>query len=173
MSQPQQGTRAFLSEAKKKLKSGAWWTGVVVPMVLRTLAYLVCTGFASLIPLALLAKSADLFDYHFLARGDLLIISLVLIIGAFGDLIYSLCSAESKNWRMVLGCVVLGQVLAGGACAYAYVRGGAEATNSTGQTTTYGDVHYVGFAQLALLTFAVALLLGWCTLIFKSAAGGG
>lgn len=140
--QPQdQGAKPPLrSRAWQKLKSGKWWLENVAPIALRTTAYAVFTGAASLIPLFLLADSKDppagLFDYKFLAGGDLLIISLVLIVGALGDLIYSLFSAESKNWRLLLTAMAIGQLLGGTGCVVGYVMGGHKAETPDNKETT-------------------------------------
>jgi hypothetical protein len=64
--------------------------------------WLVFTGFGSIVPLFFLAAhepGVQVFDAKLLASGDLLLISIVLVVASLGDLLYALCAGKLTKWR--------------------------------------------------------------------------
>lgn len=150
----------WVAQNLKAILSRAW------SIAWMTALWLICTGAGSVVPLFFLAAhypGTGAFDFGLLASGDLLLISIVLIAGSVGDLLYALCAGKLAKWRGVIALVFGGEFVLFVAAVIKYMR----ATNPQ----EYGDLHAATVAHGSFLVFGLAILGGWSTLMLKSAEG--
>jgi hypothetical protein len=149
-----------VAEKLKEFLSAAW------SVAWMTAVWLVCTVAGSVLPLFFLAANkpgTEAFDFELLASGDLLLISIVLVAGTAGDLLYALCAGKLAKWGGVVALVFVGELGIFIAAVLKYMR--------AIDPQEYGGLHARTVAHGSFLMFGLAILGGWSTLMLKSAEG--
>ncbi|OBJ53400.1 hypothetical protein A9W95_18230 [Mycobacterium sp. 1423905.2] len=139
-----------------------------------TLVWFLCTGIGSTVPLFFLAMHdhpglgavAHMFNNKFLMKGELLLIAIVLIAASFGDLIYAWTEGKVKGRR--IGAIILGQAIVFACAVVEYFS----ATSPDGDAT-WGEKNAGSVAGMSFLLGSLAIVVGWATLMFRSADGRG
>jgi hypothetical protein len=168
---PRPAPNAFLSN----VTSRAFWSNVWSDVLSRgwiTVVWLVFTGAGSTLPLFFLAAHHHpgmgafkyTFSYDNLAKGDLLLIAMVLIAGTSGDLVFALCAGKLRRWVRPIALLAAGAAIVFGGAMIEYVT----ATTPDG-TRTWGENNAGSVASISYKLAIAAVVVGWATLMFRSA----
>jgi len=136
--------------------------------------WLLFVGLGALIPLYFKAAptAVGLFEFSLISGGDLLMIAIVVIAGSIGEVAYLLARRTGdgvRSWGV--GILVL-QVVVVLCSIQKYVTATALVLNGEKKYVAFGELHPASVAHGSFIMFALAVVLGWGTLILRSIAEG-
>lgn len=133
--------------------------------------WLLFVGLGALIPLYFKAAptAVAMFDFDLISGGDLLMIAIVVIAASIGELAYLFVRRGTGG---VLGVAILVAQFVVVVCSIQkYITATSPVPIDEGKSyAPYGELHPASVAHGSFLMFGLAVLLGWGTLMLRSAA---
>ena len=132
--------------------------------------WLLFVGLGALIPLYFKAAptAVAMFDFSLISSGDLLMIAIVVMAGSIGELAYLFARRGTVGgWGVG---ILVSQFVVVLCSIQKYITATSLVANADKSYLPFGQLHPASVAHGSFVMFGLAVLLGWGTLMLRSAA---